>query len=475
MKAAAAASLLQFCAAACPAGNAPAPAGRYNVVVVLMETLRADHLGCYGYGRATSPNIDRLAAGSAVFENAFAQSSQSLISAASVFTGLYPPTHGVVTANRSLNRAVPTLAGELKKHGYSTAAFTAGFFLNRGFGLNSGFDAYDDSEDFGTLADVLPKAVKWLRGNSYKRFFLLVHGYDAHAPYRAPTEFLGKFRAGYSGQLSGVPLDYNLADRIWRDGLYTDFRLDKKVSVLDKSDTGYIISQYDGAVLYADSGVGELLKELDSLKLADRTVVLFMSSAGEALMDHGTIISSFHGGLYDEGIHVPLIIRTPGFKAERVKGTVQLVDVMPTVLSLLGFAAPPSLQGISLCAAMKGKELPPRTVYAQTLSLKTETPSVGIRRYPWKLFTEDGEYGLFDLAKDPGEQRNLASENPTELAAMKKELDRMLKNMPRRRPAMDSQPLPEVKERMKALGYWWLDRPRANYWLEQRKSGEQTK
>ncbi len=465
---AAAAFFFCFSPAVCSAG-APAAAGKYNVVMVLMETLRPDHLGCYGYGRATSPNLDKLAAEGTVFENAFSQSSQSLISAASVFTGLYPPSHGVVRADQHLSPSIPTLAGELREHGYKTAAFTSGFFLNKGFGLGSGFGVYDDSKDFGTLADVLPGAVNWLRANKGGRFFLLVHGYDAHAPYRDPEEFRDKFSGGYSGQLSGVPLDYNLADRIWKDWLYEDFRLKKKVAPLEKSDVAYIVSQYDGAILYADSEIGGLLAELEAQGLKENTIVVFMSSAGEALLDHGTILSSFHGGLYDEGIHVPLIMRVPGVPAARVKTPVQLVDVLPTVLDLEGFAVPAGAQGASLKPALEGRDMPARTVYAQTLSLKTGAPYMGIRKYPWKLFLEDGNYELFNLASDPGEQKNAAAGQPAALKDMKDELARLLGKMPRRAIKGGPRPLAEVAARMKALGYWWVDRPRVDYWSEKRR------
>jgi arylsulfatase A-like enzyme len=421
----------------CSAGDSAARPGAYNVVIILMETLRPDHLGCYGYRRATSPNIDKLASESAVFENAFAQSSQSLISAASIFTGLYPPSHGVTRADKRLDPDVPTLAGELKKRGYRTAAFTAGFFLNHSFGLNSGFEVYDDSKDFGTLHDVLPGALKWLRGNKKEKFFLLVHSYDAHAPYRAPKESLGKFNPGYDGPLKGLALDYYLADRIYKDGLYDDFKLKKKLAVLEAKDIDYIVSQYDGAVLYSDSYVGELLAELEKQGLMDKTLVLFMSSAGEALMDHGTIISSFHGGLYDEGIRVPLLIRVPGDKASRVKSVAQLVDIMPTVLALVSTDTLKAAQGRSLKPELEGDDsaAPDRPVYAQTLSLNTGIPYVGLRKYPWKIMLEDGRYTLFDLAADPGEQVDASGKNPDALKLMSAELDLAVKAMPRRKSA----------------------------------------
>jgi arylsulfatase A-like enzyme len=461
---------LLLCAAALAAGPAAlaAPAGNYNVVLVLMETLRPDHLGCYGYARQTSPNIDKLAAEGAVFENAFSQSSQSLISAASLFTGLYPPSDGVIRPDQRLDRSVPTLAGDLKKRGYRTAAFTSGFFLNHGFGLDSGFDVYEDTRDFGTLADVVPDALAWLRANGDQRFFLVVHGYDAHAPYRAPKEFLGKFSGAYAGALRGVPLDYALADRIWRDGIYSDFTLKSRVGNFGKADLDYMLSQYDGAVLYADSSFGRLMEALDAPALKGDTVVIFVSSAGEALMEHGTIISSFHGGLYDEGIHVPLIVRVPGLAPRRVKDTAQLVDILPTVLDLAGAGPPAPAQGISLKPALEGRPLPERAVYAQTLSLKTGEPCVGIRQYPWKLFSEDGEYSLFNLAADPAELENAAGREPERLKTMKAGLAAMLKAMPRRRAKAGWRPLGAVAARMKALGYWWVIRPRVDSWSRPR-------
>ncbi|MBI4803536.1 MAG: sulfatase [Elusimicrobia bacterium] len=462
---------LPLAGATCFAGSGVEYQGNYNVVLILMETLRPDHLGCYGYRRRTSPNIDRLAAESAVFENAFAQSSQSLISAASVFTGLYPPSHGVVNVTARLAPGVATLAGELKRHGYKTAAFTGGFFLNRSFGLNGGFAVYDDSRDFGTLHDIVPCAVKWLRENGKKKFFLLVHGYDAHAPYRAPKEFLDKFSGGYDGRFSALTLDYYLADRIYKDGLYEDFRLKKKIATLDKKDVDYIVSQYDGAVLYADSYIGVLLSEIEAQGLKDKTLILFAASAGEALMDHGTIISSFHGGLYDEGIHVPLLIRVPGAGASRIQAEAQLVDVMPTVLNLLQFSVPEAVQGISLKPALgrEGRPAPDRLAYAQTLSLTTGDPYIGARKYPWKLILGDGRRELFNLADDPKEQKDLAGAHPEILKLRSAELDRLVKALPRSRAGNYQRPLAIVSERMKQLGYWWMDRPRVDFWDEQRR------
>ncbi|OGS42263.1 MAG: hypothetical protein A3J79_03530 [Elusimicrobia bacterium RIFOXYB2_FULL_62_6] len=460
-----------FAGTACFAAGGAAEPGGYNVVLILLETLRPDHLGCYGYKRATSPNIDKLAAESAVFENAFAQSSQSLISAASVFTGLYPPSHGVTNVNSRLAPDAATLAGELKKRGYATAAYTGGFFLNRSFGLNSGFTLYDDSRDFGTLNDTVPGALKWLRGNAEKKFFLLVHSYDAHAPYRAPAEFLNKFAGEYDGPLKGLALDYYLADRIHKDGLYEDFKLKKKVAALGPADIDHIVSQYDGALLYADSKAGELLAGLETLGLKEKTIVIFAASAGEALMDHGTIISSFHGGLYDEGIRVPLLIRVPGVPASRVKAGAQLVDILPTVLDLLRTSVPEAAQGISLKPALEkdGRPAPERLVYAQTLSLTTGEPFIGARKYPWKLLLTDGRRELYNLADDPKEQKDLAGEKPDVLKSLNAELDRLVRAMPRRKAGNYQKPLAIVSERMKQLGYWWMERPRVDHWDEQRR------
>ncbi|MFH1619000.1 MAG: sulfatase [bacterium] len=467
--------LLQTAKTACFAGDGVKTPDDYNVVMILMETLRRDHLSCYGYPRKTSPNIDKLSAESVVFENAFAQSSQSLISAASIFTGLYPPTHGVISGRNRLDPDIATLAGELKKRGYKTAAFTAGFFLNHSFGLNSGFEVYKDTRDFGTFHDILPDAMRWMRENKAKKFFLLVHSYDCHAPYRAPKEFLDRFNKGYDGILSKVVLDYNLADRVYEDGLYEDFRLKKKVAGLGKRDIDYIVSQYDGAVLYADSYVGRLLSEVEAQGLKDKTLVLFMASAGEALMDHGTIISSFHGMLYDEGIHVPLMFRVPGVGAFRAKTEAQLVDVMPTVLDILRVDIPKGAQGITLKPVLKqtGESIPVRTVYSETPSLATSLPCIGIRKYPWKLISADGRYELFNLADDPKEKKNLAEEKPEVLEARTADLNLFLASIPRRKVRSDKRPTAIVRERMKAMGYWWMDRPRVKSWkkYQHEKSG----
>ncbi|PIU19877.1 MAG: hypothetical protein COT18_05200, partial [Elusimicrobia bacterium CG08_land_8_20_14_0_20_59_10] len=230
---------------------------------------------------------------------------------------------------------------------------------------------------------------------------------------------------------------------------------------------------YDGAVLYADSYVGELLAELEKQGLKDRTLVLFLSSAGEALMDHGTIISSFHGGLYDEGIRVPLLIRVPGAKASRVKSVAQLVDIMPTVLDIVSTDTPKASQGRSLRPELEGGDSAPpdRPVYAQTLSLNTGMPYVGLRKYPWKIVLEDGSYTLFGLASDPGELTDASGKNPDALKLMSAELDQAVKAMPRRKSAGGRRPLAVVIKRMRAMGYWWVDRPRVDSWSERTNAG----
>ncbi len=304
-----------------------------NVVVITIDTLRADHLGCYGYKQIHTPNIDALAADGARFERAYTAVPVTLPSHTAIFTGTYPMLSGMhdFAANK-LNPTQPTLASVLKEHGYATAAVIGSAVLDSRFGLNRGFDFYYDHFDFSRLEEanldemerpgniVADLALDWLGKNSQKKFFLWMHLYDPHFPYRPPEP--------YSHEYAAQP--------------------------------------YDGEIAFADAQLGRLLRFLKEKGLYQNTLIVLSGDHGESLGEHGEKTHGFF--IYNATMHVPLIIRLPGKPAALVVGDpVSLIDLMPTILAAAGLETPAQVQGRSLLPSLQGKPGEPnRSLYGET-------------------------------------------------------------------------------------------------------------
>ncbi len=370
-------------AAGCGKGKA---VGNPNLVLVTLDTVRADHLGCYGSREAVTPSLDRLAAEGLRFNSVSATVPLTLPSHASILSGLLPPHHGL--RNNGLG-AYPadksTLASLLAKEGYRTGAFIGAFVLDRRFGLNQGFEVYDDEIPRDPHAgvtleaerpgrDVMDRALAWLRGGDEdsRPFFLWVHLYDAHAPYAPPKDWAARH--------PGRP--------------------------------------YDGEISEVDAQVGRLLEELERRGLADGTVVAVAADHGEGLGEHGEIT---HGLLlYEPTLHVPLLVRAPGRLKPRVVETpMSLVDLAPTLAGLLGksFPAPAGpgghpLDGRDLSKALlAGGDPPASEVYAESQypAIYGWSPLAALRRRDLKYISSpDPE--LYDLGGDPKETVNLAAQ-----------------------------------------------------------------
>ena len=270
-----------------------------NVVLISMDTVRADHLGTYGYGRPTSPNVDRLAEKAVVFENAISQSAWTLPGHGSMMTGLYPGRLGVTQypAKRSLPR-VRSLAEEFSRAGYATGAFTGGGFVAAHFGFDRGFDVY--ASDGRRFEHNLEEALSWLRNNKDRRFFLFLHGYDAHRPYYSTPE--DKRAVGLMGKRTAEQRGFCRKDNR------------EKPDNLD-----VVIKYYDAAIRHGDVAVGRFLDERGTLGLDDRTVVLITSDHGEEFFEHGNC--DHVRFLYREVVGVPFILRVPGLGRPRLDRT----------------------------------------------------------------------------------------------------------------------------------------------------------
>jgi arylsulfatase A-like enzyme/Flp pilus assembly protein TadD len=394
-----------------------------NVVVITIDTLRADHLGCYGYKDVRTPNIDGLATDGVRFERAYTPVPITLPAHTVIFTGTYPTFSGMhdFSANR-LGPTQPTLASLLKENGYATGAVVASGVLDSRFGLNRGFDFYYDHFDFNRLQEanldemerpgnlVADQALDWLSKNSGSRFFLWMHLYDPHYPYRPP--------APYSEEYKSHP--------------------------------------YDGEIAFADEQVGRLIRFLKENHLFQNTLVVLSGDHGEGLGDHGEQTHGFF--IYNSTLHVPLILHLPGENAgKQVSGLVSLADILPTVLQLLKLAIPVEVQGKSLTSLIAGKPpAEPRSLYSETFLPRlhfnwSELRGIEMERYH---FIDAPKPELYDLQKDPSELQNLYPQKAAVATELRGKLQTMIRDYTPGEELAEKTGLdPALMERLKSLGY----------------------
>ncbi len=394
-----------------------------NVLLITLDTTRADRLGCYGYSLARTPVLDRLAREGVVFERAYAPVPLTLPSHASMLTGLYPPEHGLRNNGKAaLPLGLPTLATELQAAGYETGAFVAAFVLDRKFGLQRGFARYDADLSLsdpslhghhqyrdGSL--VIDAALRWLRprSRSGKPFFCWVHLFDPHFPYLPREDRFGN-------EFADRPYDAELA--------YVDEQLDRLISTLEES----------GAL--------------------DDTVIVVVGDHGESLGEHGELTHSMT--VYDATLRVPLLVVSPkeGRPGHRVAEPVSLVDLTPTLLDQLGQKPIAKASGRSLRSALRGETLPLLPCHAETdepYHVGHWSPLRAIITAKWK-YIRSPRSELYDLIADPPELRNLASEMPEQVRELEEELAAWEARMNER--LADNVALTEQERRtLSSLGY----------------------
>lgn len=396
-----------------------------------LDTTRADHLAAYGHPRSQTPNVDRLAAEGALFENAFSTIPLTLPSHSTILTGKYPPAHGVRDNGLFvLDDAQLTLAEILASHGYRTAGAVGGFPLVRRFGIGQGFDLFDDKlrdrdDDFlGRAGDgpslffeersaglVNEAVVGWLREPSPDPFFLWVHYYDPHHPLIPPQPY---------------------------DQLFAD-------------------DPYLGEIAYADESFGRLLEELRRLGVYEETVIVLTSDHGEGRGEHSELTHSFL--LYNSTLHVPLVVRAPGIRpGQRISDWVGTVDILPTLLDILGIEAPGDVQGRSLRHYVDGggrSASRSRPYYAETLSPRFSHDWGELRA----LYDEDYKYvhgprpELYNIAVDPAEKRDLIGEDAPRADEMKAKLEKLLGLIAVAEPAAAAPVDDATRKKLEALGY----------------------
>lgn len=389
---------------------------RLNFLLITIDTLRADRLSCYDSGNVKTPNIDMLAEKGVVFTRAFANTSTTLPSHSNILLGVSPLYHGVHENSYFVVREeLLTLAEHLKHYGYSTGAFVGAFPLERRFGLDQGFDAYDDSferKNFEKLSSaekkaevVVQNALQWLRKQE-SPWFLWIHCWDPHEPYEPPQPFKSEYEK----------------------------------------------NPYDGEVAYVDSVLGGFFNFLSEKKLFQDTLVILTGDHGESLGEHG---EKTHGMFaYNSTLWIPLIVVSPGVRSGRVGEYVSHVDIFPTVCDLLQLKKPSFLQGRSLLPALKGKKMASRPIYFESLYPYYSKGWAPIRGYIHKKikFIESPVPELYDLEQDFAELNNLAAKE--KLKAYRKELEKIINHQKSPLSAeAERMPDKETVERLRSLGY----------------------
>lgn len=380
----------------------PPEGEKLSVVIVDIDTLRADHLGCYGYHRPTSPIIDRFAEESIRFAWAFAQAPNTPPSQSSIFTGLYPTTHGRIRDEDVLPEGVITLAEVMSAGGYATAGFVDGANMSGLFGMAQGYDSYD--HEGGRLNAIGPKVLRWLeRHDPAQPFLLLVHTYDTHAPYDDNPE------PYYSMFLDGLELpSEDFRSRMTR--IMEDRRLSKYTDhpfTLTPVELEYAKAMYDGGIRVVDDWFGQLLDLLRRRDILNRTIVVFISDHGDEFEEHDSV---FHERLEVPVTHIPFMIRLPHGRDRRVvEETVESVDMMPTLLDLLGLPTPRFLHGRSLLPLLRGCGTYRQLAFGESPWFGRQITVADSEFH--LVFAQKGEKAqLYRYRDDPAEQHDLAGE-----------------------------------------------------------------
>lgn len=435
-----------------------------NVILIVVESLRSDHVGCYGYARDTTPAMDALAADGIQFRRTFASSGWTMPSVMSLMTSLPPSEHEAISYHHVLAAERTTLATELRQGGYRTAGIVANPTLRGEYGFGRGFDLYDDftilcdipldTAGSGTPASIHARstsaettrlAVPWLRvrkADPSTPFFLFLFYFDPHYDYLPVSPY----------------------DKMFTDSHYAGAQDGRGIRQLRGHDIGaadqaQIKALYDGEIRCVDDQIGRLLSELRRLELYDSTLILITGDHGEEFWDHG---STAHGHtLYDELLHVPLVIRLPGghHAGLRCDINIGLIDVMPTILDIVGLPAPTQCRGRSLTPCLSGDGPSDIPLIAET---SIEASLSAIRMGSRKAIVEycgaatDDVLSLFDLEEDPHERRNLAGtareEEFTSVTSLLQNCKRPGSILPRpdkQKPALNS----AVLRQLRSLGY----------------------
>lgn len=428
---------------------APHPRRPLNVVVLLADTLRADHLGSYGYERPTSPNFDRFFGGGTIFHNARAQASCTYPSVNSILTSRYPaPFLSQPDKRMGIPSDMPTLADVLKENGYSTIALSAspiirktGTKYNNYGGFDSGFDVFDEQCMWREARCMNEKLLGYLN-QAREPFFVYVHYMDPHDPYRPPSWYQKRYSAGYEG------LDYIAAGN--PNPIADAIHWQRPLPEYQPADLQHLINLYDDEISYFDGELGVLLGELASRGVLDHTIVVLAADHGEQFLEHGFLKHCYT--LFDTDIHTPLAFRIPGEgEGLNVDAAVQNVDIVPTILDYAGIpSADRGFEGRSLRPYMEGAG----PAVAESFAMQGVGRSVTDGRFKLRYDAKKREFALYDLRRDPGELNDVLRESSAEFVRLERSLQSWEAKVAAGKSSEQLMAAgEEVQERLRALGY----------------------
>jgi arylsulfatase A-like enzyme len=488
---------------------------RPNIILISLDTLRADHLYCYGYEKEISPAIDKLASEGVLFENTYAQANWTLPSHVSMLTSLYPSRHQVIKPDRKMPASLLSLPEILKEAGYATLSFNASLYVSAQYGFGQGFDRYEEIPVLeGNVETVCDRFLDWLGDNAEKRFFVFFHTYQIHSPYDIPEGyeqdspaiqealkenlhrvFMKTVRKeevtlddlGFIGACKLLEHDRKIIHQNWgslcrayeaelaRNGVSQVeckemikmllHRTKTEVADIMEHCTGnmdrflwllqLLVDRYDREIFITDMQISRIMSRVQALGLDDRTLVILTSDHGEEFAEHNRM---GHGlTSYNETIRVPLICRLPGRlpRGLRIRENVALIDLPPTILALLGLASPEHFEGISLLPLIEGEKVKKRYIFSENWStLRGHQPVVvidGTLKYQHDP-TGIRPDELYDLASDPGEKNNLADRAPDVTGPYKLIIEKHLTSKARE-PAETVTTDKSLRDQLKALGY----------------------
>ena len=405
-----------------------------NILLFTIDACRPDHFGCYGYNRNTTSNIDRLARDGVLFTHAFSQSAWTTPGMISIFTSLYPPTHGVDAKDRTLEDDVLTLTKVLKKNGYAAPVLPK--FVDIPNYWHLGFEVVDKKQFQAEEGEDL---LKLLEAYKDQRFFIWYHYHGLHLPYNPQNPYDKIFQEDI---FSGISADTEAVSVVKKKSVIKNNSVN-----FNSTDRKVIIALYDGQVRQLDDYIGQLTEKMKKWGILDNTIIIVTSDHGEELFEHGFIghaSTSLNAKLYDEIIHIPLIIWWPKkIKHRVVDELVQQIDVMPTILDILGLPIPEGVQGYSLVPSIQGKPANNlRPVFCETIlggyQSTKEMEDIKlrcVRTKEWKLIytntltsnvssegTGNGKYELYNFSSDLNEERNVFENHPEVAKELKKKL-----------------------------------------------------
>jgi len=428
-----------------------------NIVVLLIDTLRADHVGFNGYHRRRiSPNLDKLASQGTVFEHTISTAPWTEPATASLLTGMLPGQLGLgLSPDIVFSRDSRTLGEYLRSESYVTAGFSANPMISSALGFDKGFDLFNERcfkyFDWRSAECLTEEATKWLNKKSDSPFFLYLHYMDPHAPYNAPQPFHDMYSLGYKGKNEKIGMG-EIIPYVMRAKRNQEINLPQR-------DVQYLIDQYDAEIAYVDNEIGRLVKNLKQLGLFGNTVIVITSDHGEEFLEHGILGHLLN--LHQTLLHVPLVLLGPGIPQSKIiKDPISLADVLPALLDMLNIPIEQNVWGKSFLPRMEGHTGQPRICFSQRGGLATQQWSVLVGHHKLMMSMDSSPVRLFDLRNDPGEYYNRAGKGSIEEERLKKKLRQTLDWIhkhqlpPRKGDVKKRHKIEEERRRrLKALGY----------------------